>query len=990
MSSVRVVCRFRPQLENELFQGGVNIAVFDGSGKNVTIDGQRKATFTFDRVFNHESTQEEVYDFSAKPIVEDVLKGYNGTIFAYGQTSSGKTFTMEGPDIDGPDRGLIPRIVFNIFQYIEYAPETLEFTVRVSYFEIYMEKIRDLLCDGNDNLQIHENRERGVYVRHATELYMQGPEEVMEVMRAGAERRSVASTNMNDISSRSHSVFLMEITQKDTIKGGVKTGKLYLVDLAGSEKVSKTGADGSVLEEAKNINKSLSALGLVIMTLTDGTNRQHIPYRDSKLTRILQESLGGNARTTIVICASPSSYNEQETFSSLRFGQRAKKITNNAVINVQYSAEELTKQLNVAKKEIQKLAQRLGIAEKELQIWRSGGTVSEEDRVQFSSEDVKEKFGLDDGGSSSSSSAAPAPAESGLSEEEREELLRRETELLDLLDDRDEHVRQLVREIEVLGQDKITITKLAAESANQRAKIMELEARIEEIQLENAEYEMSIEDMAHANGNLDAERELAIREKEALEEDLVIMQDNFTAQTEQIAAMVAALSSPTSNTVTLSDTGTIVDAQFSKARTFISQLEAEITALKKANTDLTTRLADSDAVVTETQRELGSSKLTVTQLEKKLADAYAIRDKLQQDVQAMSAQNDIHQGKIEHLMNQLVQKEESLTQTQERVKGESARGEAEMRRMQEELEKNREAQRNLHAQQLKDLNAELTSLRGLNDELTAQKDKLAVEVDQLRVDLKKASEIAAKQTQELQTITETKEKTAKIERETKVVEEAAKQQLQAFEQLKDKMRSNLLDRCRKAIGGLENLRGSDGQVGGGNPLAGLGLGGGSSQAGSKQASHVQFLEGQIKDLRSKYEDTNKQLQTVQRDNTALEKQCEKRNERIKNLEKMMRETEERMQAEMQRVTETASRSTRSRPDPVRRKSVHGSAQQPEKGQEKPVAVRRGTKAPEGSDGAKGNAFWNEQSSTPASKPAKAASTPAAQPPKPNPLDVEYV
>jgi kinesin family protein 5 len=162
-----------------------------------------------------------------------------------------------------------------------------------------------------------------------------------------------------------------------------------------------------------------------------------------------------------------------ETFSSLRFGQRAKKIQNNAVINVQYSAEELQKQLAVAKKEIQKLAQRLGIAEKELQIWRSGGSVSEEDRVTLSADEVKEK---------AQAEAEPAIVhESGLSEEEREELLRRETELLDLLDDKDEHIRQLEREIEVLGQDKITITKLAAESANQRAKIMELEARIEEV-----------------------------------------------------------------------------------------------------------------------------------------------------------------------------------------------------------------------------------------------------------------------------------------------------------------------------------------------------------------------------------------------------------------------------------------------------------------------------------------------------------------------------
>lgn len=299
------------------------------------MNGVRRAAFTFDRVFRPGSTQAEVYDYAAKPVVEDVLKGYNGTIFAYGQTSSGKTHTMAGPDIGGEERGIIPRIIDNIFSYIEIAPESFEFTVRMSYFEIYMEKIRDLLCEGSQNLQIHESRERGVYVRHATELYMQSPEEVLDVLDAGSLRRSVTETNMNDQSSRSHAVVLLELTQADTEKGGCKTGKLYLVDLAGSEKVSKTGADGTVLDEAKNINKSLSALGLVIMNLTDGNPNAHVPYRDSKLTRILQESLGGNSRTTIIICASPSSWNEQETLSSLNFGKRAKKIKNKAKINVQ-------------------------------------------------------------------------------------------------------------------------------------------------------------------------------------------------------------------------------------------------------------------------------------------------------------------------------------------------------------------------------------------------------------------------------------------------------------------------------------------------------------------------------------------------------------------------------------------------------------------------------------------------------------------------------
>ncbi len=188
---------------------------------------------------------------------------------------------------------------------------------------------------------------------------------------------------MNDQSSRSHAVFLLELTQRDSVKGGSRSGKLYLVDLAGSEKVSKTGAEGDVLDEAKNINKSLSALGLVIMTLTEGKESRHIPYRDSKLTRILQESLGGNARTTIVVCCSGSSYNESETLSSLRFGQRAKKIRNNAHVNVQYSAEELQRQLDAAKKEARKIARTLQAAFAELALWRAGTAVPAASWVQL-------------------------------------------------------------------------------------------------------------------------------------------------------------------------------------------------------------------------------------------------------------------------------------------------------------------------------------------------------------------------------------------------------------------------------------------------------------------------------------------------------------------------------------------------------------------------------------------------------------------------------
>lgn len=256
------------------------------------------------------SNQKDVYDVAAKPIIDSVLEGFNGTIFAYGQTSSGKTHTMSGPNIEDIElQGIIPRMVRTVFNRIETASEAIEFTVKVSMVEIYCEKIRDLIDVTKDNLKIHEDKNKGVYMANITETYITGESDVYDLMKLGNQNRSVACTQMNAESSRSHSIFILTITQNNSEDLSCKTGKLYLVDLAGSEKISKTGAEGQTLEEAKMINKSLTCLGKVIKALTD-KKQTHIPYRESKLTRILSESLGGNSKTCLVITCSPSPYND--------------------------------------------------------------------------------------------------------------------------------------------------------------------------------------------------------------------------------------------------------------------------------------------------------------------------------------------------------------------------------------------------------------------------------------------------------------------------------------------------------------------------------------------------------------------------------------------------------------------------------------------------------------------------------------------------------
>ena len=365
-SLINVICRFRPLNAREIELSPVSCASFPSSN-SVIITPQEQApqTFTFDRVFSPASTQEEIYEFSGRPIVESVMKGFNGTVFAYGQTASGKTFTMTGDQSDPVKMGITPRMITTVFDAIDNASENFEFTVKVSFCEIYLEKISDLLDTTKMNLKIRENKSKGVYIADLSETYVTGDFDVHELLRIGNQNRQVGESLMNSKSSRSHSLFSLTVTQTNTDNFSAKIGKLYLVDLAGSEKVSKTGAVGKRLEEAKKINKSLTTLGQVITCLTDGKST-HIPYRDSKLTRVLQAALGGNSKTALIVTCSPSPYNESETISTLRFGTRAKSIKNQAKINREYTIAELKIRLSQCEEELHRRNKRIAALEESL------------------------------------------------------------------------------------------------------------------------------------------------------------------------------------------------------------------------------------------------------------------------------------------------------------------------------------------------------------------------------------------------------------------------------------------------------------------------------------------------------------------------------------------------------------------------------------------------------------------------------------------------
>ena len=357
--NVNVICRFRPMNELEKTNGNEEVCVFT-SPTSLQFHSTRENNnyrFEFDRIFPPSSTQEDIYNFGVKGIIDSVLDGYNGTVLAYGQTSSGKTYTMQGEMNNNAAQGIIPRMIEHVFDFI-HSQEGTEFMIKVSMIEIYLEKIRDLLDLSRVNLQVRENFSKGIYVDGCSERYVGCPEDVYAALKIGSNNRAQAATLMNEHSSRSHSIFILTINQNNKKEGFSKVGKLYLVDLAGSEKLSKTGATGLTVEEAKLINKTLTTLGRVIYNLTDGKSN-HVPYRDSKLTRVLQESLGGNSKTCLIITCSPSIYNESETLSTLRFGLRAKEIKNKPKINKEVTVAELQKLVDKLKENLKKANNRI-------------------------------------------------------------------------------------------------------------------------------------------------------------------------------------------------------------------------------------------------------------------------------------------------------------------------------------------------------------------------------------------------------------------------------------------------------------------------------------------------------------------------------------------------------------------------------------------------------------------------------------------------------
>ncbi|XP_078499533.1 kinesin-like protein KIF11 [Lissotriton helveticus] len=393
--NIQVVVRCRPFNLQERKGGSYSVIDCEPVRKEIAVrpgginEKIGRKTYTFDMVFGPSAKQIEVYRNVVCPILDEVIMGYNCTVFAYGQTGTGKTFTMEGersPDgeftwEEDPLAGIIPRTLHQIFEKL--SENGTEFSVKVSLLEIYNEELFDLLSpcpDVGERLQMFDDprNKRGVIIKGLEEVTVHNKNEVYQILERGAAKRTTASTLMNAYSSRSHSVFSVTIHMKETTVDGeelVKIGKLNLVDLAGSENIGRSGAVDKRAREAGNINQSLLTLGRVITALVERT--PHIPYRESKLTRILQDSLGGRTKTSIIATVSPASINLEETLSTLDYAYRAKNIMNKPEVNQKLTKRALIKEYT---EEIERLKRDLAAAR-------------EKNGVYISSENYEAMFG---------------------------------------------------------------------------------------------------------------------------------------------------------------------------------------------------------------------------------------------------------------------------------------------------------------------------------------------------------------------------------------------------------------------------------------------------------------------------------------------------------------------------------------------------------------------------------------------------------------------
>uniref|UniRef100_A0A8C9Y062 Kinesin-like protein n=1 Tax=Sander lucioperca TaxID=283035 RepID=A0A8C9Y062_SANLU len=898
--NIKVLCRFRPLNQSEILRGDQFIPKFQ-SDDTVLVGGK---SYVFDRVFPTNTTQEQVYNTCAKQIVKDVLGGYNGTIFAYGQTSSGKTHTMEGKLHDPHQMGIIPRIAEDIFNHIFAMDENLEFHIKVSYFEIYMDKIRDLLDVTKTNLSVHEDKNRVPFVKSDSYsvslvfsplllfplllfLLISSPL-VMDVIDEGKAARHVAVTNMNEHSSRSHSIFLINIKQEHVETEQKLCGKLYLVDLAGSEKVSKTGAAGAVLDEAKNINKSLSALGNVISALAEGT-KSHVPYRDSKMTRILQDSLGGNCRTTMFICCSPSSYNDAETKSTLMFGQRAKTIRNTASINLELTAEQWKRKYEKEKEKNKTLKETVQKLEIELNRWRNGEEVPETEQttadVVTRFETVEERPILDNDTSS---------IVVRISEEERQKYEEEIRKLYKQLDDKDDEINlqcQLVEKLkqQMLDQDELLASskgdgdkvqaelgRLQVESDCAKAEVKEVLQALEELAINYDQKSQEVEEKGLQNQLLADQLSQKMASLMELEAELSRMQEVSGQQRKRIADVLNGLMRDLSEFSTIVGNGEIklpveisgaIEEEFTVARLYISKIKSEVKSMVKRCRQLENMQLECHRKMEETGRELSSCQLLISQHEAKIRSLTEYMQSVEQKKRLLEESHDSLSEELAKLQDQGNLRCAFCSFHLQKVS------------------RQQESHRGLHHKQLARLRDEINEKQRIIDELTDRNSKLELELAHVRADFERLKSQDNTKSERLEELSFLHERHEQTKQDLKGLEETVARELQTLHNLRKLFVQDLTSRVKKS----SEMEPDD------------------SGGSCTQKQKISFLENNLDQLTKVHKQLVRDNADLRCELPKLEKRLRSTAERVKALETALRDAKEGAMMDRRRYQQEVDR-----------------------------------------------------------------------------------
>ncbi|XP_072542619.1 kinesin heavy chain [Salminus brasiliensis] len=890
---VKVMCRFRPLNQSEITRGDKYVPKFKGE-ETVVVSGK---PYVFDRVLPPNSTQELVYDSCAKQIVKDVLEGYNGTIFAYGQTSSGKTHTMEGKLHDPDLMGIIPRIAQDIFDHIYSMDENLEFHIKVSYFEIYLDKIRDLLDVSKTNLAVHEDKNRVPYVKGCTERFVSSPEEVMDVIDEGKANRHVAVTNMNEHSSRSHSIFLINIKQENMETEKKLSGKLYLVDLAGSEKVSKTGAEGAVLDEAKNINKSLSALGNVISALAEGT-KTHVPYRDSKMTRILQDSLGGNCRTTIIICCSPSVFNEAETKSTLMFGQRAKTIKNTVSVNMELTAEEWKKKYEKEKEKSRGLKVIIQRLENELKRWRKGETVPVEEQHKNKEAKTSEATPIVD-------TVAPPPQP--LCDTEKTQYEGLINDLYQQLDDKDDEINQhsqlaeklkeqMVDQDELLASTRRDYEKLQDDLArlqqeHQAAKdeVKEVLQALEELAVNYDQKSQEVEQKGRSNEQLNEELTQKSTYLASVERELATLQEmsghHKKRSTEIFSMLLRDLSEiggivGTSDLKAMTESHAAMEEEFTMARLYISKMKSEVKSLVNRSKQLEGAQADTARKIQANEKELASCQLLISQLQAKIKSLTDYMQNVEQKKRQLEESQDSLMEELAKLHAQERMHEVSVMDKEKEHMNRMKDAEEMKTALEEQMETHREA----HQKQLSRLRDEIDEKQRILDELKDLNQALQLEQKKLLSDYDKLKNEEQEKDEKLQKLILLNEKREQAKEDLKGLEETVTKELQTLHNLRKHFIEELNTRVSRSVE-------LDPEEGG--SLA--------------QKQKIIFLENNLEQLTKVHKQLVRDNAELRCELPKLEKRLRATAERVKALEAALREAKENAMRDRKRYQQEVDR-----------------------------------------------------------------------------------